>query len=292
MFKKDKPTPPTAMQIHLEVEKHVLMQSTWRQVTDEELPAALAALTEIIGKKTAAQPSMQRRLGIMRDGSAYVLALEIPADAIIGQPWHPSPNGPPQFTVCGFTIAKGLELLQGPLNPEAELTDRRRRYDEYQKAETAKRAAEARAIADVQAQRLNEEVERQKCHAGEWALLNSLERFAARLALAVESRDAGLAADLRKLVADRLAGADDDAEAWPRNPAWCTGLALEGLPPERRQALAMQSQGEREIMELETVPRDKLPSLRLMAGDSRTAVLAYWKQISRAVRRGASGKAA
>ncbi|MGC9986685.1 MAG: hypothetical protein ABSF35_24095 [Polyangia bacterium] len=292
MFKKDKPTPPTAMEIHLAVEKHVLMQSTWRQVTDEELPAALAALTEIIGKKTAAQPSMQRRLGIMRDGSAYVLALEIPADAIIGQPWHPSPNGPPQFTVCGFPIAKGVELLAGPLNPEAELTDRRQRYDQYLKGETAKRAAEAKAIADTQAQRLNEEVERQKCHAGEWALLNSLERFACRLALAVESRDAGLAADLRKLVADRLAGTDDDAEAWPRNPAWASGLGLEALSAERRQDLAMMAQGERENATMETIPRDRLPSLKVMTGNSRTGIIAQWRAFTRANRGAAGGKAA
>lgn len=283
---------PTAQEIHLVVERHVLPQGRWRPIIDDELPAASAALAEIVGKKEAAKPTLARRLGVLIDGSGFVLTIEIPADAIVGQTWHPGPAEAPKFTVAAFPLAVGVELLRSPGNPEIELTDRRRRYDEHLKGEAAKRAAEAKVITDLHAQQAREEQERASCRGGDWQLLGALERFAARLALAVESRDAGLAGDLRKLVADRLAGLDDDVESWPHTPAWFKGLALEGLPPERRQALAMQSQGEREIMAMEEIPRDKIPSLKLMTGDSRTGIIAYWKQISRAVRRGASGKAA
>ena len=292
-LKKDqKPTPPTAMQIHVEVERHVLPQSQWRPATDEEMPGALAALAEIVGKKEASKPSWARRLGVLLDGSGFVLALEVPDDQIVGLPWHPGPSGPPKYTVCAFPLATGVELLQGPLSVEAELTDRRRRYSEYLKAQDAKAAAQAKANADKQAAEAKEEQERAACHGGEWAMLSALERFAVRLALALEPRDAELAGDLRKLVADRLAGADDDVEAWPRNQAWANGLGLEALPPERRQDLALQAQGEREIMAMETIPRDKIPSLQIMTGNSRTGIIAQWKLFQRVSRRGASGKAA
>ena len=282
LFKKDKdskPTPPTAMEIHLAVEKHVLPLATWRPIVDAEHDAAVAALAKITDKKTAAQPSMQRRLGILRDGSAYVLALEIVSEEIIGQPWHPSPAGPPQFIVCGFLLPVGVELLQGPLNPEAELNDRRQRYDQYLKGEAAKAAAQAKASADQQASQAREAEERGRFRADDWRLLNEVQRLAVRLALALEPRDA------------ELAGIDDSVESWPR-ANWFAGLGLEGLSAERRQNLALQAVGERENALLEQIPRDRLPSLRLMAGGDRAAVIAHWAQFSRVSRRGASGKAA
>jgi hypothetical protein len=293
MFKKNQQPPPaTPMQIHVEVERHVLMQSQWRAVTDDELPAALAALSDLVGKKTAAQPSWARRLGVLRDGTGFVLALEIVADEIIGLPWHPSPSGPPQFIVAGFPLAVGVELLQGPLNPEAELMDRRRRYSEYLAAQSAKAAAQAKASADQQASQAREDEERGRFHADDWRLLNEVQRLAVRLALALEPRDVALAGDLRALVRDSLTGLDDDPESWPRTPAWCQGLGLEGLSAERRQALALEVVGERENRQLEQIPRDRLPSLKLMAGNDRAAVLAHWQQISRLNRRAAGGKAA
>jgi hypothetical protein len=41
---------------------------------------------------------------------------------------------------------------------------------------------------------------------------------------------------------------------------------------------------------LEQIPKDRLPSLRLMAGGDRAAILGHWAQISRANRRAAGGK--
>jgi hypothetical protein len=41
---------------------------------------------------------------------------------------------------------------------------------------------------------------------------------------------------------------------------------------------------------MEQIPRDRLPSLRLMAGGDRAAILGHWQQIVRLNRRAAGGK--
>jgi hypothetical protein len=289
LFTKDKK--PNAQEVQNTINAHVIMQGRWRRLGDDELPEGLRALAAATSKKEANSPALARRLAILVDRSQYLLTIDLPLTDIIGAVWHAGPLAP-QFVVAAFPIAIALEILRADWNPERELADRRRRHQQYLDGERSKADAQTKDIADKQAAQAKEEQERAIFHAGDWRLLNGLERFAVRLALAVEGRDAALAADLRALVAQSLAGADDDVEAWPKNPGWFAGLGLEALSAERRQALALEVVGERENRQLEQIPRDRLPSLKLMAGNDRAAILSHWQQIVRLNRRGASGKAA
>jgi hypothetical protein len=286
---KTKDKKPTSMEIKQAVEANVISQSRWRPIADLELDGALAELSKHVAKKEASKPSWARRLGIMLDGSGYVLTVEVCNDAIIGAPWFPARNCPPQCIVAGFPLAYGVELLGSPLSPEIELNDRRRRFEDFQKKEDEKRAAEAEKLRKFHADRESEYKIRTDCRAGDWALLNSLQRFAVRLAVTVEPRDAALAGDLRKLVSDSLSGADDDTESWPRSPSWFTGLGLDELSPERRQDLQIGVQAEREVTAWEQVPPGKKPALQALSGGDRSAGLAHWRQI-RAVQKKSAGE--
>ena len=289
LFTKDKK--PNAQEVQNTINANVVTQGRWRQLADEELHEGQRALTAATSKKEAAAPALVRRLAIMVDKSQFLLTIDLPLTDIVGAVWHAGPVAP-QFVVAAFPIAIALEILRADWNPERDLADRRRRHQQYLDGERSKAAAQTAAIAAQYAAEVKEEQERAACHGGEWAMLGTLVRFAARLALLVEPRDAALATDLRALVRDSLAGQDDDPESWPHTPAWCAGLALEGLTAERRQDLLLETTGERENRQLERIPRDKLPSLKLMAGGDRAAILGHWAQFSRAVRRGAGGKAA
>lgn len=255
----------------------ILPPDQWRTITDDEAPAGIEALARLVTKKVASQPSMVRRLITLTDGSGFGLTIEIPDDVLVGQKFYPD-SGPPAFFARAFPMQFGIELLQSDHSPEAELNDRRRRYDEFCKIEQAKVDAKAAAARALQAEQARAEQERATYHGEDWGLLNALERFTIRLSLAIEKRDAELAGDLRALVAHSLAGQDDTAEAWPR-AGWFEGLGLEGLSHERRQQLALEAEGERENAAMEAIPRDKLPALRAMAGNDRAAIIAHWTRI-------------
>jgi hypothetical protein len=261
------------------------MRDDWRTLEDSQLDAGIAALIVAgVPKKDAVKPSWTRRLGISK-GGAFVVSIESFITPLGGR-YH-ADEGAPQFITIGLPLAFAVELLASTFSPEIELAARRKRFDEYQKAQAEKRAAEAKKIADANAQRDAENKLRSDCRAGDWALLNSLERFAIRLSLAVEQRDAELAGDLRAIVAHSLSGNDDNAESWPR-AKWFAGLGLENLSPERRQDLTLASQGEREIRQIEQIPPGKRPALQAMTGNDRSAMLQHWGRIVAANRREAA----
>jgi hypothetical protein len=268
------------------IEARIIMRDGWRTLEDDQLDAGIAALIVAgVPKKDAVKPSFTRRLGISKDG-AFVVAVESPVTDVGGR-YHPD-MGAPQFITIGLPLQYAIELLGSTFSPEIELSARRKRFDEYQKAQTAKQAAEADKLRKIDADRAAEEKVRQACRAGDWSLLDKLARFAARLAVVVEARDSALATDLRKLVADSLTGVDDDPASWPRTPSWFVGIGLENLSDERRQALLLGSQGQREIAQIEMIPPGKRPALAAMAGNDRAAMLAHWGQIVAANRRHAA----
>jgi hypothetical protein len=271
-----------------EIEAQAIQLGRFRPITDDETPAAVAALTELVGKKPANSPTWLRRLGALIDGSGFTVNVEVCNEAIVGLAWHPSPNCPPEFLVRALPLQFGVAVLQSKSSPEIELADRRRRYGEFQQKEDAKRLAEQEKLRKFHADREAENKLRSDCRAGDWSLLNALERLVARLAVVVESRDSALASDLRKLVADSLAGNDDTAESWPHTPKWFAGLGLENLSPERRQDLTLASQGEREIRQIEQIPPGKRPALQAMTGNDRSAMLQHWGRIVAANRREAA----
>jgi hypothetical protein len=237
------------------IEAKIVMRDDWRTLEDGQLDAGIAALIVAgVPKKDAVKPSWTRRLGISKDG-AFVVAVESPVTDVGGR-YHPD-MGAPQFITIGLPLQYAVELLASTFSPEIELAARRKRRDEWQTSQDSKRAAEAKTRADAQAEQARAEQERVNCRAGDWQLLGSLARFAARLAVVVEARDSALASDLRKLVADSLSGGDDDAGSWPRTPSWFVGLGLGELSDERRQELALAAQGEREIRQLEQIPPGK-----------------------------------
>lgn len=269
------------------IESKIVMLTNWRAVTDDEVDGAIAELVKAgVPKKEAVKPSWTRRLGVLKDGSAFVVTIELYCNDVSGR-YFPDQHGVPAYAVVALPLQFAVDLLASDnhANPELELADRRKRFDSFQKAQAEKRAAEAKKLADANAQRDAENQLRSSCRADQWALLNSLERFAVRLSLAIENRDAELAGDLRAIVAHSLAGNDGDAGSWPRTPSWFNGLGLENLSDERRQELSLSSQGEREIRQLEQIPPGKKPALAAMAGNDRAAMLAHWNQIVAANRR-------
>jgi hypothetical protein len=267
------------------IESKIVMLTNWRAVTDDEVDGAIAELVKHgISRKEASKPSWTRRFGILKDGSAYVVTIELYCNDVSGR-YFPDQHGVPAFSTVALPLQYAVTLLASAENPEHILAERRIAFDKYQKAQAEKRAAEAKKLADANAQRDAENQLRSSCRADQWALLNSLERFAVRLSLAIEKRDAELAGDLKAIVAHSLAGNDEDAASWPRNAKWFAGLGLEALSPERVQCLTLASQGEREIRQLESIPPGKKPALAAMAGNDRAAMLAHWNQIVAANRR-------
>ena len=255
--------------------------AAWRPVRgDEEIDAALAALAEIVGKKESVKPSWAQRLGVRVDGSGFVLAIDV-ARPVLQPVWHVSPDGnEPAVVVAGYPLAFAVALLESSLNPELELADRRKKQAAFNEQQAKKRAAEAAALEAKRRENAREAQALVDFKADAWPMLNSLQRLGARLALAVEARDKVLAADLRGIVAQSLVG--DDPEAFPRGN-WFKDLGLDGLSPQRRQDLVRAAQGEREIAAIETIPRDKLGSLRLMNGaENRSGILLHWKRILQA----------
>jgi hypothetical protein len=267
------------------VDKAAIPAGRWRFVTDAEHADAVAALAEIVGKKTAAMPSWQRRLGVRTDGTeGFALAIEIPLIGIRGERYFGSAI-PPKFSTVAYALSVGVAILQSSLNPEIELADRRAQHAEFLAEQDRKRAAEAEALRKHHADRAAAEQERATCRAGDWGLLARLERFATRLALAVESRDPALAADLRSIVAQSLTEEGDGPETWPKTPAWFAGLGLETLSPDRRQDLQNGAADERMDAILRTVPPDKLPSLKLLHGSEKSALVRGWLALRHAILR-------
>jgi len=256
--------------------------TAWRTVRgDSEIDAALAALAEIVGTKEASRPQWARRLGVRCDGAGHVLGIDV-ATPVLQPVWHVSPDGnEPVFHVAGYPLAFAVALLESSLNPELELAERRKKQGEYNAQQAKKRAAEASADEARRQANAREAQARADFKADSWPMLNGLQRFAARLALAVESRgDSKLASDLRGIVAQSLVG--DDDEAFPRG-TWFQALGLDALSQERRQDLARVAQGERENAALEAIPRDKLPALKAMNGsDNRAGIILHWRRILRA----------
>jgi hypothetical protein len=267
------------------IESKIVMLVNWRPIVDDELDAAIAELVKAgVPKREAVKPSWTRRIGVLKDGSAYVVTIELYCNDISGK-YFPDQHGVPAYAVVALPLQFAVDLLASDNHPELVLGERRKRFDSFQKAQAEKRAAEAKKIADANAQRDAENQLRSDCRASDWALLGALERFAIRLSLAVEKRDSELSGDLKAIVAHSLAGNDDDAGSWPRTPSWFVGIGLENLSPERRQELSLASQGEREIRQLEQVPPGRRPALAALAGNDRAAMLAHWGQIVAANRR-------
>jgi hypothetical protein len=262
------------------IAKAALPQSAWRPVRDEELEAAIDELTKLVSKREASKPTWTRRLGVLTNGGGFVVSVDVPRPVLMPE-WQPHPEGvEPAVVVVGYAMRFAVSLLQSDLSPEIELAARRAQQAKFNAEQAKKRAAEAAALEAKRQARAKLEQEARDYRAEDWKLLSGLQRFAARLALAVEPRDSKLAADLRGIVAQSLAG--DEPDTFPRGN-WFAGLGLDGLSPQRRQDLVRAAQGERENIAIEEIPRDKLPPLRAMNGsDNRAGIVAHWRRILRA----------
>jgi len=241
----------------------------WRAVADSELSEAIAALSALLPKKTAASPSWTRRLARMRDGSAFLLVLQ-GAPPHFGE-WHPDMNpGGAVAVPMAFTLADGVRLLQAKDNPEVELARRIALMEKHRAEQAAKRQATKDAEAAVKAARAKAADEAKRFHAAAWAALPGPLRAMARLALAVEKREPELAADLRLAVAASLRA--DDASDFPRAP-WWEGIDLTAVP----KALTVEEQ--RDQATIAEIPHDKLVLLRCLVGNEPAAIAKRWREI-------------
>jgi hypothetical protein len=211
------------------------------------VPAAVAALAKAVGRLSK-QPSYQRRLACTVDGNTFLLVIE---NCRWREPRSIVPfDDADAFACAGVPVALPIEsavqLLQSDdANPEKELA-RRRAKAAAREAATAERHRKEIEASRAEAERLQKaEEERVSFKAAAWAKLNPLEKFAARLAVAVEKDNPSLAAGIRAAID---APVSDDA--FPR-ARWFESLprileeqrvaaVFETIAPDQRWELKMQ----------------------------------------------------
>jgi hypothetical protein len=227
-----------------ELLKHPIPIGHWRFVNDDEQPAAVAALAKVIGRESK-QPSWQRRLAVKADGSQFLIVIDDCPRNPGSINWNDTMPEALKAIPTALPVPVGVQLLQSDASPEKELDRRRalakKREDEAaerQRAEIAKSKAEA-------AERQRVDQERADFRADAWTKLGPLERFVARLALAVERHDPILAAGIRAAI-----DAPTNDDAFPRG-SWWQGLdktleairvaeVFETMPGEMRALLKVQ----------------------------------------------------
>ena len=252
----------------------------WRPITDDESAEAIEGLAAIVGKKQASQPSMVRRLGRLKDGDAFVLAIDT-STAQFPQNWVPCEGAPGSHAVA-FPMETAVAILNSDVNPETQLQAMQERYDQYAAEQEQKRADEARRATEIRRNKDKAEAEARTCRASDWVLLSGWQRFAALLALAVEKRDPALAGEIRAVLAMNLSGSD---EAFPRSPAWFSALNLDTLTGDHRAGLEGAARDERDRAILASCPPRTRDQIALMAGSDLHAQAEQWRLISESRRR-------
>jgi hypothetical protein len=234
----------------------------WRFVNDSEHAAAVAALAKIVGRE-AKLPTWQRRLAVAADGSQFLLVVDsclqkhsscINWDPLASEALRPIP--------CALPIEAAVKLLQSPQSPELELQQRLAAAHKREAERAAREAAEAEKFRLKTEAEVKERREQEACRATEWERLTPMERFAARLAVLVESRDKDLAADIRSAL-----DTADVASDFPR-AQWWTGL--DGLMAAKHAQAVVAS-----------IPTEKLALLRLMHGNDTARLARAWTEMNR-----------
>ena len=141
-------------------------------------------LAKLVGKESRL-PSWQRRLGVLLDKPGeWLLSIEA-----LGPSWVEwLQHYPSEAITVAVPMAIGVAILQSANSPETEFKRRRDLHEQYRAGEAEKaRIAAAKRDAEI-AETQRKDNERQQFRADAWAQLSPMERFAARLALMVESR--------------------------------------------------------------------------------------------------------
>jgi hypothetical protein len=256
----------------------------WRPVTDAESGEAIEALSALVGKK-ARQPSMVRRLGRLKDGGAFVLAIDVPT-ACFPQNWVPYEGAPGSHAVA-FPMETAVAILNSDVNPEAQLQAMQERFDVYLKEQEQKAADEQKRATEIRRDKDKAEAEARTCRASDWGLLSGWQRGFALLALTVAKRDPVLADEIRAILGMNLSGSD---AAFPRSPEWFSGLNLDTLDGATRAGLAGTAQSEKDAAVLASCPPQTLGQIRLMVGGDDHACAQQWRLISESRRREAESQ--
>jgi hypothetical protein len=171
-------------------------------------------------------------------------------------------------------LEAGVELLASPYNPEVEIARRLGVCEKHAVEEAAKAKALAKARAEAEAAAAFAAKERTDFKADLWAKLDDLQHFALRLAVAVESRDAKLAASIRSVVnqsiQESVAGIPAD---FPR-ATWDKGLSFP-VPPPRSKRPPLGFFGSAASV-IATIPKDRLQLLRILHGDNDPKIAKHW----------------
>lgn len=247
----------------------------WRFVGDEEMPAAVAALASVIGKAQSKLPSWQRRLAVTVDGKTHLLVVEAcnwkDPNSVCG--WVDTDTHATTGTPTALPIPAAAALLASDFNPERELLRRRKLAAALEAKETAKREAKRKADEAAKAAKAKDAAERAQYHAPGWSAMPAPMRAMLRLALAVEKRDAELAADIRASVSAALR--PDDEKDFPR-ALWSAGLDVATLAKMRPLSVAEQ----RDQVTLSEIPPDRLVILKCLHGADPAKIAAHWRKIT------------
>jgi hypothetical protein len=172
-----------------------------RPIEEDELDAAAAALSAVVGEAEAAKPTLSRRLCRFPDG-AFGLVVNgcFPISHALDRehPWVVQ-NGMAVLEI-GYPIAEAVSLLASPDNPELEVARRRRLNEEHEQEKREREEGAKRAAAEAEANRVRDIADAEKYHQRSFeGDFSELGRNLWALALLVEGRDRELADDLRVL---------------------------------------------------------------------------------------------
>jgi hypothetical protein len=245
-----------------ELLKQAVPTGHWAFVSDADHSSAVAALAKLIGRESK-QPSWQRRLAISTDAAkTYLLVVDSchwrePSSVV---PFDDADSYATTALPVALPLEVGVQLLQSEANPELELARRRAKAAareaarvERNRAEIARSRAEAAEIARVEQERID-------CRADNWAKLSPLEKFAARLALAVEKADPSLAAGIRAAI-----DAPTSDDAYPR-ARW-----FEGFP--------RILEDQRVAQVYAALPKEQEFALRMQYGHNPATIVAAWEAL-------------
>jgi hypothetical protein len=175
----------------------------WRVPTRQEFPVAIAALAKVIGDHEAVLPDWTRRLVLSEPDGQWCLLVE---DCAARTPYVPIWDDKTALQVFRlvYPIGEAVSILQGPANPEGELSRRRAEIEAHEKEVREQKAAEDAARLAKRAEAEQLAADKLRFNASDWDKLTDAQRLALALALRVESRDPVLASDLREIGSHRI----------------------------------------------------------------------------------------
>jgi hypothetical protein len=177
--------------------------------SDAAMPKCIEVLAGFIGPEAAALPSWARRVALDAGTGELLLLLDVPAqwyspasgEYLVAPEPGPRLDGWMAFQQLAFPVEMAVALLAGSESPELELARRREVVRVRDEIRAAHQVEKDRVAEGERKQREDAEDRKQRFREDHWEKLSKEQRLVLSMSLAVESRDPGLAAELREMAA-------------------------------------------------------------------------------------------